>query len=126
MATIEQRSSDEGKVSYRVKLRLKGHPTQTATFARKTDAKRWAQQTETAIREGRYFQTIEARRHTVAELIARYIREVLPFKKSSQDQKRHLLWWQTEIGLHLLSEITPAVVVECRNKLTNEITRGDK
>jgi integrase len=126
MATIEQRLSDEGKPSYRVKIRLKGHPTQTATFTRKTDAKRWAQQTETAIREGRYFQTIEASRHTVAELITRYIREVLPFKKSAQDQRCHLLWWKKEIGARLLSEITSATVAEYRDKLRSELTRGSK
>lgn len=126
MATIEQRLSDEGRLSYRVKIRLKGHPTQTATFARKTDARRWAQQAEAAIREGRYFQTIEASRHTVAELIERYIREVLPFKKAAQDQERHLFWWKQAIGMRLLSEVTPATVIESRNNLRNEITRGGK
>ena len=37
MANIEKRTSKEGKVSYRVKVRLKGFPTQQATFDRLTN-----------------------------------------------------------------------------------------
>jgi ADP-ribosylglycohydrolase len=74
MATIEKRISQTGKVTHRVKLRIKGCPTAEATFERLTDAKRWAVQTEAAMREGRYFKTREAQRHTLAELIERYIR----------------------------------------------------
>ena len=36
MAVIEERKSKDG-VSYRVKIRLKGHKPQEATFKRKTD-----------------------------------------------------------------------------------------
>jgi hypothetical protein len=46
MASIEKRVTDNGKVSYRVKVRLKGYPTQTASFDRITDAKKWAQHTD--------------------------------------------------------------------------------
>ena len=50
---------------------------QIATLRRKTDAKRWAEQTQAAIREGRYFKTIEARRHTFEEMVERYIADVV-------------------------------------------------
>lgn len=122
MATIETRTAGTG-THYRVKVRLKGYPTQSATFERKTDAKKWAQQVETAIREGRHFKTAEAKRHTLAELLARYLREVLPAKKSAKDRKRHLLWWQSQLGEYRLADITPALIVECRDKLTRGITR---
>jgi hypothetical protein len=46
MAAIEKRVSKDGKISYRAKIRLKGHPPQSATFNRITDAKMWIQQTE--------------------------------------------------------------------------------
>jgi hypothetical protein len=52
MATIETRQTPDGKTSYRVKIRIRGFPAQSATFERKTDAKFWAAQTESAIREG--------------------------------------------------------------------------
>ena len=80
MANIEKRTSNDGKTSYRVKIRLKGFPSQSATFERITDAKKWVQQTESAIREGRHFKTTEAKRHTLAELIDRYMKSVLPTK----------------------------------------------
>ena len=40
MAIIEQRTSQDGKSVYRVKVRRKGAPPLTATFPRLTDAKR--------------------------------------------------------------------------------------
>lgn len=64
MVTIETRRSAEGITGYRAKVRLKGFPSQSATFERKTDAKQWAKQTEAGIREGRYFKTVEAKKHT--------------------------------------------------------------
>ena len=77
MATIEKRER-QGKSVYRVKIRLRGHLPADATFDRITDAKRWAAETETAIRAGRWFQQSEAKRITLAELIDRYINEHLP------------------------------------------------
>lgn len=78
MATIEQRTTDAGKTVYRVKIRIKGTPPQTATFTRLTDAKKWIQNTESAIRERRYFKTNESMKHTLGEAIDRYIEHVLP------------------------------------------------
>jgi hypothetical protein len=39
LAYIEKRESKDGLISDRVQVRMKGYPTQTATFARITDAK---------------------------------------------------------------------------------------
>ena len=118
MATIETRPNDDGSKAYRVKIRLKGHPTQYTTFARLTDAKRWGQSTEAAIRDGRYFKTSESRRHTVAEVIDRYLLEVLPLRpKNASNTGRHLRWWRREIGHMLLSDVGPAQISKCRNDL---------
>ena len=93
MAAIETLVNEDGTQSYRVKIRLKGHPTETATFQRLTDAKRWMQSTEAAIREGRHFKTTEAKRHTLSDLIERYIKEVLPHKpKNTSNIMQHLQW----------------------------------
>lgn len=57
MATIEKRVSKiDGSAQYRVRVRLRGFSPQTASFKRLTDAKKWVQQTEAAIREGRHFK----------------------------------------------------------------------
>lgn len=124
MAAIEKRVSCDNKTSYRVKIRIKGYPTETATFERLTDARHWAQQTETAIRERRYFKTTEAKKHTLSEAIDRYVKQVLPQKpKCIKDQSGQLKWWKEAIGKFSLAEITPALVAEYREKISEGITQ---
>ncbi len=119
MAYIETRKDKNGKTRYRSQVRLKGFPTQSATFERKTDAKRWAQQTEAAIREGRHFKTVESKRHTVGEMIDRYINKVLPLKDPYQQsiQKTQLEWWKKKIGSYTLADATSALITEFRYEL---------
>jgi integrase len=117
MATIEKRDTGEG-ITYRVKVRIKGHPAQSATFARLTDARRWAQSTESAIRERRYFKTREAQRRTLAELVDRYIRDVIPKKgRWARYQVPQFAWWRAELGALSLADVTPTVIAEARDKL---------
>ena len=71
MPTIETRIAPDSAASYRAKVRLKGAAPVTASFARKTDAKKWAQDTESAIRDGRYFKSSAAKRHTRADAVDR-------------------------------------------------------
>ncbi|MBK1716663.1 tyrosine-type recombinase/integrase [Thiocystis violacea] len=122
MANIEKRTDSNGATSYRVRIRRKGHKTQTATFPRLTDAKRWAQQTEAAIIEGRHFVATEAKRHTMGELIERYVRDVMPTKKagSQATQLQQLAWWKARIGEKTLADCTPAFLAECRDTLSRE------
>jgi integrase len=119
MATIEKRTTKDGKIAYRVKIRRKGYPTQTETFTRLTDARKWAQNTESAIEEGRHFKTTEAKRHTLAELVDRYTREVLPRKSASSMtmQTQHLRWWKKQLGTYVLADMTPALIAEYRDIL---------
>ncbi len=70
MATIEKRKLDDGTISYRVKIRLKGHAPENATFSRLTDAREWVQKTEAEIKAGRHFGA--SKRHTLNELIDSY------------------------------------------------------
>ena len=128
MASIEKRTTDSGDTSYRVKIRLKGYPTQTATFNRLTDAKKWVTVTEAAIKEGRHFKTTEAKKHTLGDLVDRYIKDVLPTKpKQAPAQRPQLERWKAEIGNYALADITPALIVECRDKLLTEPTpRGEQ
>lgn len=122
MATIEQRTTEDGKIVYRVKVRRKGAPPQTATFHRLTDAKKWAHVTEGAVIEGRHFKTAEAKRHTLADLIDRYLHDVLPHKSHSAqvNQHIHLTWWRQYIGEKTLADITPAILAECRDSLAQD------
>ncbi|HXU32906.1 MAG TPA: site-specific integrase [Thermoanaerobaculia bacterium] len=117
MATISERRTENGKRHYQVKVRLKGYPPQAATFHRKKEAERWAQATEAALRERRYFKTAESERRTVGEVIARYLREILPTKRSGRSQRAQLFFWQQELGAVTLAALTPAAIAECRDRL---------
>lgn len=122
MATIEKRDNPDGKISYRVKVRLKGFEPQTATFARLTDARKWAAQTESAIREGRYFQTVEGKRHTLSEAVDRYLIDVMPRKSKGSigSQQGQLMWWKSQLGYRTLADITPPLIAEYRDRLARE------
>jgi len=122
MASIRTRTTTSGEKRYTVEVRKKGFPPQTATFARKTDAKAWAADTESAIRENRYFKTAESRKHTFAQLIDRYIDEVLPTKPKAVNRKQQLEFFKARLGSFMLSEITAARLVECRNELATSLT----
>jgi integrase len=124
MAHIEERLDSTGQKKYRVKIKIKGSPGQSATFRRKTDAKRWAQQTEAAIRERRHFKHLEATKHTGKQMLNRYIEQVLPTKGSHRpNQKIQLEWWKSKLGDYLLADITPALIVQCRDELLGQETR---
>lgn len=121
MATIEKRTTSEGKTSYRVKIRMKGEKPVTATFDKLTDAKTWEKQTETEIKQGRYFQKSEGRKHTLGDLITKYLPEVEK-KKDSRNAKRHLEWWKERIGEKYIADITPALLSEIKDELAAEKT----
>ena len=123
MPSIRERKGKQG-TSYLVEVRIKGHPPETASFKRLTDARRWAQQTEAAIREGRYFKTAESRKRTLGELLDRYKRDRLPLRgRDKETVGPQLLWWQQQLGDYLLSDITPIMIADCRDKLLHEPVR---
>lgn len=118
MATIEKRELGNNKFSYRVRIRIKGKPQETATFERLTDAKLWAQQTEADIRRGKYFSHSNAKKFNLSQLIDRYIDEYLVNKpKRLEDVKAKLEWWKKTIGYVLLSELNSSVLVKARQDL---------
>jgi len=123
MANIRKRETADGKPYYTAQIRLKGYPAQTATFPRITDAKKWVQDTESAIREGRHFKTVESKKHTFADLADRYIKDVLPSKpKQEVRQKMQMEWWKEKMGVYSLADVTPALIVQYRDELSNGTT----
>lgn len=119
MATIEKRKNEDGSTGYRVKIRLKGYPPDSATFTRLTDARAWAQKTEADMKAGRHFGA--SKRHTLNELLDSY--ESSPKHKelkSAKEMRARLDWWRKKYGDNLLQDITPAVVAQGRDALTSE------
>ena len=126
MASIQERKKN-GKPSYTAKIRLKGHQPVFQTFTRKTDAVLWATQTEAAITEGRFFKTAESQKHTLSDLIQRYIRDVLPRKaKVYVEYASQLKWWEEQIGDVRLSDLSTSLISEKRDLLSRTITNRKK
>lgn len=124
MATIRTRIAKDGSPRYTVEIRLKGQSPQTATFKRKTDAKKWIQDTESAIRGARHFKTIEAKKHTVAEMIDRYLATANLSKVQDEHTGLHLRRWKDELGSLVLANLNADVITQVKEKLLSETVRG--
>lgn len=121
MAEIKKRTKKNGKISYTASIRIKGYPAMNATFDRLTDARSWASENEAKMRRGKHIKDVEAKKHTLAELIDRYIEFELPKRKSDRDKfKMQLEWWKNKIGAYLLSEITPSLLSKYKEVLASE------
>ena len=93
MAWIQERKDKNGKIKYTALIRIKGYPTLSATFERKTDAKTWVQENESKMKLGKQLQTPESKKHTLNDLIERYETNELPKRKSDIEKfKMHLQW----------------------------------
>jgi len=119
MAAIDRRQGADGRPVYRVRVRHKGTPPQTATFSKLSDAKRWAQMTKGRVVEGHHFPSTKPTRHTWAEALDRYTKEVLPNKGAHMryNQRYLLQWWHKRLGAYALSDLTPTLIAQCRDTL---------
>jgi integrase len=115
MAAIRERGN-----RFHVQVRMSGFPTRTASFPTRRLAERWAKTVEAEMIEGRHFRNVEARRRTLSSAIDRYIENELPKKKDATGRRAHLEWWRQKLGHLKLADITPAVIVEARDKLLRE------
>lgn len=117
MATISKRVTASGAVSWRAQIRVKGRPALSETFPRKTDAVRWAEQTEADLRRDLLLPEVAGRRHTLAELLDRY----LEHRKAMGGLERHriaqLEWWKGRLGAFVLADVTPARIAAERDAL---------
>ena len=122
MAEIKERVKKNGKTTYTACIRIKGYKPMYATFDRKSDAKEWINDYEPLMKKGKHIIPYEATKHTLNELIDRYIKIELPKRKPADHKKykMQLEWWKQHIGMYLLSNITPALLSECKEKLITE------
>ena len=128
MATIQKRIKKDGTVVFKAVIRVKGYPTMTASFDKKTAARTWIGQHEPLMKEGRHITDYEAKKHTLNDLIDRYIAVELPKRKPTDHQKykMQLEWWKSHIGKYLLSKVTPALLSECKELLVTEASPKPK
>lgn len=123
MKGIDKRPNKDGTSSFRARVRIKGHPTVTKSFSNITLAKKWKRDTEVEIERGRYFDKVEAQKHTFGEMIDRYIASVLPKKtKNVRNTVRHLNWWKDQLGDYSLDLVKQSLIAEKRDFLAEELT----
>jgi integrase len=128
MPTIDRRVGKDGKVSYRVRLRVPNKPLMTKTFSRKTDAKEWAMRTESDLRDGKIKETKQGKKRRLSHLVDRYIADILPQKPHHRQvkSKRLLAWWVEALENPLLTELTNIEIAVARDKLAKIKTRLGK
>ena len=117
MASIQKRITKEGRTTYRALVRIKGSPTKSATFDRRSDARRWSQKKEEELRSTNLTCSIKNEQHTLGELVDRYVSQVMPDKKDIAIQTHQLNWWKTHLGDCRLSAVSSAMISECRDEL---------
>lgn len=125
MANIRERRRG-GKPVFQAQIRMAGYPSRTATFPTKRLAERWAKTVEAEMIEGKHFRSVDARRRTLAEAIDRYLEHEAPKLRDGRMHRYTLPWWREKLGGYKLCDITPALLVECRDELAAEPYRRAK
>ncbi|NGX45418.1 MAG: UDP-N-acetylglucosamine 1-carboxyvinyltransferase 1 [Chlamydiae bacterium] len=125
MAHIRLRKDKNGRVRYQILVEVwqsgrKYYKSKTCNSKR--EALAWEGKIKHEIRSG--ILTPESlKNRKLSEAIEQFIARVLPQKpKNSRNVEQHLGWWKDQIGHVGLSDITPSMLVECRDRLLKEPT----
>jgi len=107
---------------WQARIQIKGHAAPSKTFINKIDAERWAKQTEVDIQKGCYTNLILAERTTFAEIIERYITEVLPSMRGGKaDYIRLKALARRPIAKLNMVSLTPQKIAQHRDERLKEI-----
>lgn len=116
MGTITRRTDNAGKATYQVKIRRKGYPPASRTFADKRAAETWMQETEAAMTRGAFVDPAPARETTLADLLHRYAREVSPLKRGHAVERIRLAFLGRQpIAQATLADLSAGMVREYRD-----------
>jgi hypothetical protein len=118
MATIRKRGEH-----YHVQIRKTGLPPLTKSFTRKSDAQIWAKTIESKMERGVFLNTSEAEQTTLAALIERYERDILPTKRSRQAVSSHLRRLAAKLGAVSLTRLPPSKLASYRDRRLMEVGR---
>ena len=117
MATLRKRNNGHWQARVR-----KASQTITKTFIHKVDAERWARQVEVEIQKGGYTNLVLAERTTFAEIIERYITEVLPTLRGGKaDFIRLKALARRPIAKLNIVALTPQKIAQHRDERLKEI-----
>ena len=116
MATIRKRGG-----RYHVQIRVKGLAQETASFTHLTDAKKWANKTESDKLSGQHFG--HSKRHTFNKLADEYLADSSELK-SIKDRTRQINHWRKLFGNETLETITSDKIKKERKRLLSEETQN--
>jgi integrase len=117
MATFRNRN---GK--WQARVQTKGHAALSKTFINKVDAERWAKQIEVEMQKGSYTNLVLAERTTFAEIIERYIVEVLPTMRGGKaDYIRLKALSRRPIAKLNMVALTPQKIAQHRDERLKEV-----
>lgn len=124
MATIRERRTSAGEKRFCVEIRRRGSRPIRRTSRRKTAARSWARRVETELETKRVLPYLESERHTVAELVDRYLEEGMTSlaPEEQRNRRNHLQWWRHRLGHLTLVDLSPAAIAETRQALLKTVT----
>ncbi len=99
-------------LKYRVQIRKKGFPALSKTFISEDNARQWHDE-QIQLMESGSVSTVESTKHTVSDLIDKYVKA----KSPPSAKIAHLKWWEERIGFMFLSAVNPQVIGEHLDKL---------
>jgi hypothetical protein len=113
----------DGTITYHAEVRRKNAKPLRESFRTITEAKNWVRKMESSLLDGKYIPDNKARKHTLADLIDRYINlHLSKFPRRLKDQTPHLNWWKDKYGNKILIEITPSLLAEDKEILLSGVT----
>jgi len=121
MATYRKRKNQDGSIGHQFIIRRKGFPAVVRTFERKTDGEAWVQDTESAIRNGRFLDPRRSEGMTVSELVDNYKSEKkFQDRRSKQTPTQTLDWWQKRIGALAIGRVSRPLIEQHWAELAKE------
>lgn len=120
MASIVKREwvdkKGESQIRYDAYVARRGYRKQVRTFKREAMARRWVRLVEAELEKGAFKSTSVAERMTLREAMARYVREVLPTKKSQAAEISKARVIDPHLGSHPLISIDNELLATYRDK----------
>jgi integrase len=124
MATFSKRKL-KNSITWQAKVRRRGRPAVTQTFARRTDAEAWAATIESEIARGIFLNRSEQERMTVREGLERYQREITPLKRSALAEGRLIkAISKTWLADYTFASLRAADVAKWRDQRLTQVSSG--
>ena len=118
MASFIPRKGPGGKRVWQAHVRRRGYPAQVRTCDTKAEAEAWAATIESEIARGVFVSRAETENTTLAEALERYVREILPSKKSVRTATYHIQNVKDALGRLPLASVTSSVLSKYRDAQT--------